>query len=76
MKFHRPVEALSAAQTKRAQENWGKLRKHISEIKCKPNYLFQFLDEENEEKQEYMFGSDLAAKSTHKFANGVNDVDE
>lgn len=57
MNFHIPKKPMSGAKRKRAQENWRKLRMHIKEMRNKPNYLFQFLDEVNDEKHEFgMFG--------------------
>jgi hypothetical protein len=45
-------------RSKRAQENWIKLKNHISAMRLRANFLVTFLDEENEMKQESMFVND------------------
>jgi|TARA_B110000285_G_C15125637_1_gene620044 hypothetical protein len=47
-----------AEKSKRAQENWIKLKNHISAMRLRANFLVTFLDEENEMKQESMFVND------------------
>jgi hypothetical protein len=42
-------------KTERAQKNWIKLKDHITEMRSKDNFLVQFLDEEDEMKQESIF---------------------
>jgi hypothetical protein len=37
-------------RSKRAQENWIKLKNHISAMRLRANFLVTFLDEENEMK--------------------------
>lgn len=45
-------------QSARARANWGKLRTHIKQMRQKANFLVTFLDDENEMKQENMYGYD------------------
>ena len=52
----RPAHKMSAMEkTERAQKNWIKLKDHITEMRSKDNFLVQFLDEEDEMKQESIF---------------------
>ena len=37
-------------------ENWGILRDHIANMRQKANFLVTFLDDQNEMKQENMYG--------------------
>ena len=48
----------NAEQSARAKANWGKLRNHIKAMRQKANFLVTFLDDENEMKQENMYGFD------------------
>lgn len=45
-------------QSKRARHNWNLLRNHIKAMRQKANFLVTFLDDENEMKQENMYGYD------------------
>lgn len=54
----RSKKPLTEAQRMKARENWGKLRAHIKQMKDKANFLVKFLDDENELKQEYIYGTD------------------
>ena len=45
-------------------------------MKDKANFLVKFLDDENEMKQEYIYGADNDSKSKSKFANRDNNEEE
>jgi hypothetical protein len=67
---------LTEMQSKRARNNWEKLRVHIRQMKNKANFLVKYLEDENELKQEHIYGTDTNNKKNKGQFASKDNVDE